>query len=113
MSIRNAFTKIGNAISDLSSLHVQTYTGSVTVDMDNLGANEHGMDKVRDAVATANAAGDITLVAEAYYQFDGDSYNFLTSDDVSTKALEMHTAAVEAGLKTRRGLAELVKGVFD
>ena len=113
MAIRSALKKVGDAISDLSSLHVQTYTGSVTVDLDNIAGDEHGMDRVRDAVATAKADGKIHLVAEAYFQFDGDSYNFLTGDDVPPRALEMHTAAVEAGMKTRRGLAELVKGVFD
>lgn len=113
MSIRDAFKKVGNAIEDLSSLHVQTYTGSVAVDLDTQPESVQGMDRVRDAVKAAKAAGKITLVAEAYFQFDGDSYNFLTSADVPPKALEMHTAAVESGLKTRLGLAELVKGVFD
>jgi len=112
MALRDAVTKINNIISDLSSLHVQTYTGSVTVDLDNLGADENGMDRVRDAVRQARADGNVTLVAEAYYQFDGDSYNFLTTDDVPLRALEIHTAAVEAGMKTRRAIVELVKGVL-
>ena len=111
MALRDAVNKINEVIADLSSLHVQTYTGSITVDLDNLG-DEHGMNRVRDAVKAARADGTVTLVAEAYYQFDGDSYNFLTSDDVPTRALEMHTAAVEAGINTRRALVELVKGVF-
>ncbi|MCX2980717.1 hypothetical protein EYC98_07475 [Halieaceae bacterium IMCC14734] len=113
MSIRAAFKKVGDAIDDLSSLHVQTYTGSVSVDLDSLPDDVNGMDRVRDAVKAARAAGTISLVAEAFFQFDGDSYNFLSSEDVSPSALAMHTAAVESGLETRLGLAELVKGVFD
>ncbi len=114
MALKDAVIQIRDAISDLSSLHVQTYSGSMTIDLTSLAEGQTVMDKVRDAV-TAEAKdteGSISLVAEAYYQFDGDSYNFLTSDDVPTRALEMHTAAVEAGINTRRALVELVKGVF-
>lgn len=113
MALRDALDNVGKAIKDLSSLHVQTYTGTVEIDLDNVPADKQGIDHVRDTVKTAKGDGTIVLVAEAYFQFDGDSYNFLTNADVPPRALEMHTAAVEAGLKTRRGLADLVKGVFD
>ncbi len=112
MALDKAVKKIKRAISDLSSLHVQTYIGSIEVDLSSLGEDDHAMDVVRDTVKDATASGNISLVAEAYYQFDGDSYNFLSDADVPTRALEIHTAAVEAGMKTRRALVELVKGVF-
>jgi hypothetical protein len=114
MSIKGAIDKIDEAITDLSSLHVQTYTGSMSVDLSDLAEGVSAMDKVRETVTaeSAKADGKISLVAEAYFQFDGDSYNFLTSDDVSPRALELHTAAVEAGISTRKGLVELVKGLF-
>ena len=114
MALDKAVNKIKAAIKDLSSLHVQTYIGSVEVDLSALGDGEddHAMDIVRDTVKQAKTSGNISLVAEAYYQFDGDSYNFLSDADVPTRALEIHTAAVEAGMKTRRALVELVKGVF-
>ncbi len=112
MALANAVKKINEAIKDLSSLHVQTYMGNVEVDLSTVDDNTHAMDIVRDTVKTAQAGGNIELVAEAYYQFDGDSYNFLASGDVPVRALDIHTAAVEAGMKTRRGLVELVKGVF-
>jgi hypothetical protein len=114
MSIKDAIGKIDEAITDLSSLHVQTYTGSMSVDLSKLAKGESAMDKVRKTVTAESEMvnGSITLVAEAYYQFDGDSYNFLTSDTVPPRALELHTAAVEAGIATRKGLVELVKGLF-
>ena len=109
MALKDALTKLNEAVTDLSSLHVQTFTGSLQTSIED----QAGFDTVRQAVAQARSDGNITLVAEAYYQFDGDSYNFVTSEDVPTSALELHRSAVEAGLATRRGLMELVKGVFD
>lgn len=107
--LRTAVTKVTGLIEDLSSLHVQTYTGTVSVDLDNLPDDVPAMKRVRDAVKEARANGEVTLVAEAYYQFDGDSYNFLTNEDVPLKALDMHTNAVESGMATRQALVELVK----
>lgn len=112
MAIKEALAKLDAAVKDLSSLHVQTYQGRVEVDLDQLQQN--GFDTVRDVVTNAEADpnGKLSLVAEAYYQFDGDSYNFLTSDDIPVGALEIHKAAVDSGIKTRLGLMELFKGIF-
>jgi hypothetical protein len=114
MSLSTAVAKISEAIKDLSSLHVQTYTGSVNVDLSTVAAGKLAIDTVRETIAeeAGKPEGTIKLVAEAYYQFDGDSYNFLTSDAIPEGALEMHSAAVEAGIKTRQGLVELVKGAI-
>lgn len=113
MPLREAVEKLEKWVEDLSSLHVQTYTGRVEVDLSGLGEDEHAADRVRDAMANAtNAEGTVKLVAESYFQFDGDSYNFLTDETAPAKALEMHMAAVEAGQATRRSLVELVKSVL-
>lgn len=111
MALRNALKKLDELFDDLSSLHVQTFTGSVSTDLTQ--GDGAKIENLRKAVSALRAEGTVQLVAEAYYQFDGDSYNFLTSEDVPARAVEMHTAAVEAGMKTRQGLMELVKGVFD
>ena len=111
--LKDALTKLDDTVKDLTSLHVQTYQGRVEIDLDKI--KEKGFDSVRAAVtaAAADPKGKLQLVAEAYCQFDGDSYNFLTSDDITDGALEIHKAAVEAGIKTRQGLMELFKGIFD
>jgi hypothetical protein len=109
MSLKDALTKINDAITDLSSLHVQTFTGKV-----DFTANG-SYDDIKTAVNNAVADQSISLVAESLYKFDGDSYNFLTNAEggIPASAMELHKAAVEGGIKTRQGLAELVKGVFD
>jgi hypothetical protein len=110
MGLRKAVETLNNAIQDLTSLHVQTYTGVIATEI-----SQTGFDKVRAAVKKAKTDGKVKLVAEAYYQFDGDSYNFLTSEveQVPARALDLHKSAVEAGMATRQGLMELVKDIFD
>lgn len=111
MALRDAVKKLDEMFDDLSSLHVQTYTGKVDFDLDPTGPDDDRtrVDRLRDAVTSIPAGGAVQLVAEAYYQFDGDSYNFLTSEDVPAKALDLHNSAVEAGIKTRQALLELAK----
>jgi len=110
MALRNALSNLNEAIEDLTSLHVRTYTGTIEANIEA----QTGIGTVHDAVNTAVSNGKVKLVAEAFYQFDGDSYNFLTDDaDVPSQAIDLHKSAVEAGMATRRGLMELVRGVFD
>ena len=110
MALRQALEQLNQAVEDLTSLHVQTFTG--TVDFNAVG---NSYTDISDAVSTASNNQDITLVAESLYKFDGDSYNFLTNQDggIPSSALELHKAAVEGGVKTRQALMEMVKGVFD
>lgn len=110
MSLKQALEKVNEAVQDLSSLHVQTFTGKVEFSSENSTYAD-----IETAVKTAKADGKIKLVAESLYKFDGDSYNFLTNEEggIPSSAMELHKAAVEGGIKTRQGLAELVKGVFD
>jgi hypothetical protein len=109
MALKAALSALNEAIQDLSSLHVQTFTGKV----DFANAVNHG--DIKSAIDSAEQASEIKLVAESLYKFDGDSYNFLTNDEggIPASAMELHRSAVEGGIKTRQALAELVKGAFD
>ena len=57
MALRDALKKVGDAIQDLSSLNVQTYTGSVEIDMDSIPAGKEGIEHVRDVVKEARGSG--------------------------------------------------------
>lgn len=116
MGLKDAVEKLNGIIDDLSSLHVQTFTGEVTFEGQTDPGDSDGesakIETIRARVKELKNANQITLVAEAYYQFDGDSYNFLASGGISQEALDMHNAAVEAGIKTRQGLIALVQDVL-
>jgi len=107
-SIKEAVQSLNEFVEDLTSLHVQTFTGEITF-TSNQGANSKYED-IESQIQQAKTAGEIKLVAESLYKFDGDSYNFLTSDEgIPSSALELHKAAVEGGIKTRQGLIEMAK----
>ena len=110
MGFKDAITKLNEAIDDLTSLHVQTFTGSV--DFSDEGRT---FDTIRETIKSSDNQTKITLVAESLYKFDGDSYNFVTNKDtgIPSSALELHKASVDAGIKTRQGLLQMAKGVFD
>jgi len=110
MALKDALKKLNDAVNDLTSLHVQTFTGIVDIDVDD------GDFKVlKERLAKATKESGVTLVAESLFKFDGDSYNFITNkpDDVPAKALEMHKNAIEAGIETRQGLLNMFRKAFD
>lgn len=110
MGLKKALGQLNDAVKDLTSLHVQTFTGSVSFDRET-----QSYDDIRKLIQKAQTDADVTLVAESLYKFDGDSYNFVANADsgIPSSAMELHKASVEGGIKTRQGLMELVKGVFD
>lgn len=112
MGLKAALTELDNAVKDLTSLHVQTYSGEVN---SSIIDGSQSYDDIRKLVQTAASDSKITLVAETLAQFDGDSYNFIKQelDDIPKLALEVHKNAVKSGVDTRLGLLTLFKGLFD
>jgi len=110
MGLKKALTQLDDAVKDLTSLHVQTYSGEVTSTIDG----SQSYDDIRKVVQSAATEGKITLVAETLAQFDGDSYNFIKQelDDIPKLALEVHKNAVQSGVDTRLGLLTLFKDLF-
>lgn len=112
MGLRGALEKLDDAIEDLTSLHVQTFTGSLNITIEG---NEGYKDLKTAVEAQKNDAnGGLVLVSETLAQFDGDSYNFVKQDlnSVPQVALEVHKNAVKAGIETRLGLLGLFKDIF-
>lgn len=110
MGLSDALKKLDEAVKDLTSLHVQTYSGEIKIKNDGTKSYKGLKTELDKAIATSN----ITLVAETLAQFDGDSYNFVKQDlsNIPSLALEVHKNAVEAGIETRLGLLGLFKGLI-
>ncbi len=110
MGLKAALQKLDTAVKDLTSLHVQTFSGELSITL----SSDKGYDTLRAEMKKAIKDGNLTLVAETLAQFDGDSYNFVKQDlsDIPTLALEVHKNAVEAGIETRLGLLGLFKGLI-
>ena len=120
MGLKNALTALDGVIDDLTSLHVQTYTGTVNWQTLWQPADNGGDSQTLRTLRTFEgfseslaANADVSLVADTLLKFDGDSYNFIAEDATSTEAaLQLHKDAVAAGIQTRIGLMELVRDVF-
>lgn len=111
--LADALKALNNAVEDLTSLHVQTFTGTMTTQIESAKSFK----EVKTLIETEkNNKTDATieLVAETYAQFDGDSYNFVKKDleNVPSLALETHKNAVAAGIETRMGLLKLFKDLI-
>lgn len=115
MALKDALKSLNEAVKDLTSLHVQTYTGELNVDIENEDGDKKGFSDIRSEIQQNKQNGTITLVAESLAQFDGDSYNFVKKDlsDVPSTALDVHKNAVKAGIETRMGLLNLFKDLID
>ncbi|MEM6343462.1 MAG: hypothetical protein AAF927_06260 [Bacteroidota bacterium] len=112
-SFKEALQNLNSKVEDLTSLHVQTFTGKLNITINNT----ESFDSLRKTITTeANKKnGTIKLVAETLAQFDGDSYNFVNGEieDFPRLALEVHKNAVASGIETRLGLLELFKDLLD
>jgi N-methylhydantoinase B/oxoprolinase/acetone carboxylase alpha subunit len=106
MALKDALEKLNEEIKDLTSLHVRTYTGTLSIDPGTK------VDLAKVAAEVNKEDSNLTVALETLIQFDGDAYNFVAAG--ATEALQtVHKDAVEAGIKTRQGLLELVTGWFD
>ncbi|MGD2118501.1 MAG: hypothetical protein PVG66_09090 [Chromatiales bacterium] len=114
MALKEALQTLNNAVKDLTSLHVQTYSG--TVSFKDRGDNET-FDNLRDKLSKGkgpdDSAVDVQLKLETLVKFDGDSYNFVAKENVSDELFKLHKDAIDSGLKTRLGLMEMMKNLFD
>ncbi len=110
MSLNSALSRLNDAIKDLTSLHVQTFTGTLDLEI----SAERNFDTLKAQLNKAKTDGNVRLVAESLIKFDGDSYSFVTkeADDVPNNAFEVHQNAVKSGLETRQALLALFKGIF-
>lgn len=110
LGLKKALENLNDAIEDLTSLHVQTYSGEIKIVNDG----KKGYKGLKADLDKAITTSKLTLVAETLAQFDGDSYNFVKKDltDIPPLALEVHKNAVKAGIETRIGLLGLFKGLI-
>ncbi len=118
-NLKKALKKLDEQVKDLTSLHVQTFTGDLTVTIDDSKGYQDIKTAINAAIAAekkkTSASAKFQLVAETLAQFDGDSYNFVNKDldDVPQIALEVHKNAVKAGIETRLGLLNLFKDIIS
>ncbi|WP_196894811.1 hypothetical protein [Aureivirga marina] len=110
MGLKSALKKLDEAVEDLTSLHVQTFVGTIQSTDENVKFSD-----IKTLVNNSDTNSDVKLVAETLAQFDGDSYNFVNEDwdQLPKIAIEIHKNAVKSGVETRLGLLDLFKDLID
>lgn len=114
------FTKIKEAVKDMSSLEVQTFTGTIKGFVKApTSTSASKADKVsvidwKKLLGTANAGGsEIELAAVTLIKFDGDTQLFLSnSPTVAPNVIESHQRAVESAQQVRSAVVDLFKDLI-
>lgn len=105
MGLRSALKKLDEAVTDLTSLHVQTYSGQLKAEIDR----NQDFETLRESIENADPeSSDVHLVAESMLKFDGDSYNFVM-EDAPPNLMKVHNEAVQSGLDARQSVIELFR----
>ena len=119
MGIRKTLKTLDAVIDDLTSLHVQTYTGTINWkdfwskvgDVQDESKTSRSLRAFEGFSEQLPTDGSVSLVADTLMKFDGDSYNFITTE-AAEPAMQLHKNAVESGINTRVGLLELIGKIF-
>jgi len=105
--MESALAKIGEVLEDLSSLEVQTYSGSIDVAFDGSLGADGKLKSISVLLAAANATGNNLKLLS----FDGDAINLVPEEGLSERIQAIHIAAVKTGIDTRHGLLSLFGGM--
>jgi len=99
--LEGALKSLQTAVGDLASLEVQTYTGSIDVQVDGTMAD------IETVLQNGKSNGTLRLVAVTKMNFDGDAINLVPADKFQDHVRVAHDAALKAGIETRQGLLQL------
>jgi len=114
--VREAMKKLGDAVTDFSTLSVTTYTGDISVLLKKDDASFHKLSELdfdevlQKALSGAGTTADakLNLVALNTYKFDGDGIVFRGAG-INEELEKAHNEALKAGKETREGILNLVK----
>ena len=109
MALRDVLKGLGEAVGDLTSLSVETYTGTITAGIQG-AADDAAIDW--DALikeARKGAEGAVSLKLASRFHFDGDATLFIAEGELPADLREAHDGAVAAGQAVRAGLMDLLQ----
>ncbi len=108
MALKNLIDGLKDAVGDLTSLNVETYTGSITADIK--GTDGQGVIDWEKLVTEArkDAGGTVHLKLASKFNIDGDATLFIAEGEMPPDVRAAHDSAVLAGQKVRADLMELL-----
>jgi hypothetical protein len=104
-TFKEALQGLANATANLNSLQVYTYSGDVNSAVTSDGG---GIDWDQLFTKSKANSGTLKLVAATKVQFDGDTYNFQTSEklDRIDELLRVHEQSVQNSRIARQSLIQ-------
>jgi len=112
--LSDAMKAIKDAVDDVTTVNVRTYTGSVQHILDVQKPNDDEKSKSFDEIlVAADLSAHVNLQFLTVLDLDGDALLFRASDttDASEKAEMAHQSAVLSGIESRAAIIDLFKGL--
>ena len=111
MPLKQAIKNLDAALNDLTSLHVQTYSGTLKLAIAD-GQEAERFKSINESIKTPPSGQSVNLALETLVKFDGDAYNFV-SDDATQALIDTHKNAVDSSLKSRQAMLDMFVGLFE
>jgi hypothetical protein len=98
----SAIKKLADGIVDIANMRVQTFTGTLTAQIDGAQGNIQDWNLLLEQ---AKNKGEVSLAMDTSMDIDGDTLLFI-ADGLSADVKAMHTNAVEGARAYRSGIVE-------
>ncbi len=102
-SFEESLRTFKDSLCDLTSIEVQTYTGNLTVEVDDQG-NVPDFQKI---LSKAKTTGNLKLAYVTRINLDGDGIVLVPETAAPDHILQAHNAAIKAGQEVRQGILTL------
>ena len=99
----DALKSLKDAVCDLTSLEVQTYTGDLNVAVDS----DRPLTDFEEILKQVKASGTLKLAYVTKISFDGDGIVLVPETAAADHIQQAHSAAIKAGQEVRQGLITL------
>ena len=114
MGLGDAVKSLKGAIGDLTSLEVQTFTGTLESLVDNVTGDKPATGgsvidwKKVVASARTKTKGKVRLAMATKVNFDGDTSLYIGEEEIPSYILQAHEKAVENGRQVRKDIIEFM-----
>lgn len=110
--LKNLADKIGDAIDDLASLEVTTYTGNFNLSFSDLKEEGDSPFKIKSLLdsTSADLNSELELVAYSRFEIDSDASNIVKSNltEQDQTLIKAHQAMVDSAMAARKSTFEMI-----
>ena len=112
MSLKDLRDSLINAVGDLSTLNVETYTGVISTKIDG-EKTQIDWSKMFEEAMKKDGNGTAQLLMASRFEIDGDAKLFVSSSDIPAKLEQAHNNAVITGSEVRAEIMDFLMGSVE